>query len=89
MTLSLATRGVRSSVIRPAPTVLGDGDNVFVATLVDIARDTGVSGYIGDGSNRWPAVVVAYSADEPSEAAVKGRAPKVSAPVLWGGSGAR
>ena len=34
----------------------GDGDNGFMATLVEIARDKGVSGYIGDGANRWPAV---------------------------------
>jgi nucleoside-diphosphate-sugar epimerase len=27
-----------------------------MATIVGIARDKGVSGYIGDGSNRWPAV---------------------------------
>jgi nucleoside-diphosphate-sugar epimerase len=56
MTLAFASRGVRSSVMRLAPTVHGDGDTGFVATLVDIARDRGVSGYIGDGSNRWPAV---------------------------------
>lgn len=54
--LSLASRGVRSSVLRLPPTVHGDGDGGFMATLVGIAREKGASGYIGDGANRWPAV---------------------------------
>ncbi|MFJ6213893.1 SDR family oxidoreductase [Streptomyces sp. NPDC092296] len=56
LTTSFASRGVRSSVLRFPPTVHGAGDHGFMATLVRIARDKGVSGYLGDGANRWPAV---------------------------------
>ena len=56
LTLSFAERGIRSSVVRLAPTNHGDGDNGFMATLVGIARAKGVAGFTGDGSSRWPAV---------------------------------
>jgi nucleoside-diphosphate-sugar epimerase len=56
LTLSLRGIGVRSSVLRFPPTVHGDGDNGFMATLVGIARQRGEAGYVGDGNNRWPAV---------------------------------
>ena len=54
--LSFAALGVRSSVVRLATTCHGDGDHGFLAALVGIARTRGVSGFIGDGSSRWPAV---------------------------------
>jgi nucleoside-diphosphate-sugar epimerase len=56
LALSLRGIGVRSSVLRLPPTVHGDGDNGFIASFVAIARQRGVAGYVGDGSNRWPAV---------------------------------
>jgi nucleoside-diphosphate-sugar epimerase len=56
LVLSMASRGVRSSILRLSPTVHGDGDHGFMASIVGIARSTGISGYIADGANRWPAV---------------------------------
>jgi nucleoside-diphosphate-sugar epimerase len=56
LTLSLRGIGVRSSVLRLPPTVHGDGDNGFMATFVGLARQRGVAGYVGEGTNRWPAV---------------------------------
>jgi nucleoside-diphosphate-sugar epimerase len=54
--LSFASRGVRPVVIRLAPTVHGAGDHGLIPQIIKAARKRGTSVYIGDGTNRWPAV---------------------------------
>ncbi len=56
MVVAAAQRGVRTAVIRLAPTVHGKDDRGFTPRLIDTARQSGVAAYIGDGANRWPAV---------------------------------
>ena len=49
-------RGVQSVSLRFSPTVHGVGDHGFIAVIAGIARQKGVSGYPGEGGNRWAAV---------------------------------
>jgi nucleoside-diphosphate-sugar epimerase len=53
----MAGRGVRPLLIGVPQVVHSTRDQGgFVPTLIRIARAAGVSGYTGDGANRWPAV---------------------------------
>ena len=54
--LNLASRGVRSAAVRMPRTVHNRGKGGFAEILTDLARQNGVSGYPGDGTQRWPAV---------------------------------
>jgi nucleoside-diphosphate-sugar epimerase len=56
LALEYVEKGVHTVSLRFAPTVHGVGDHGFVAVLVNIAREKGFSGYVGDGANRWPAI---------------------------------
>jgi nucleoside-diphosphate-sugar epimerase len=54
--IAMASRGIRTVAVRPAPSVHGPGDKGFISSVVRIAKEKGTSAYIGDGSNRWAAV---------------------------------
>ena len=54
--LELASRGVRATAVRMPRTVHNEGKGGFAGLLTDQARRSGVAGYPGDGTQRWPAV---------------------------------
>jgi nucleoside-diphosphate-sugar epimerase len=54
--LGLAAQGVRGTSIRLPRTVHRNGDGGFAGLLTQLARQRGIVGYPGDGSQRWPAV---------------------------------
>jgi nucleoside-diphosphate-sugar epimerase len=56
--IGLADRGVRSSVVRIANIMHSTTDAGFLPMLIALARDNGVAGYPGDGTNLWNAVHV-------------------------------
>ena len=49
-------RGVHPVALRFSPTVHGERDHGFIAQIASVAREKGVSGYPGEGTNRWAAV---------------------------------
>lgn len=60
--LALSEQGLHSTAIRLPRTVHNDGDGGFAGLLTQLARQSGVSGYPGDGAQRWPAVHTADAA---------------------------
>lgn len=53
---AVAAQGVDVYLVRLPPSVHGAGDHGFVPMIIDITKEKSESAYIGDGSNRWPAV---------------------------------
>jgi nucleoside-diphosphate-sugar epimerase len=62
LALEFVDRGVHTVSLRFSPTTHGTGDHGFIAIIAAAAREKGVSGYPGDGSNRWAAVHVSDAA---------------------------
>jgi nucleoside-diphosphate-sugar epimerase len=56
LALEFVDHGAHTVSLRFAPTVHGAGDHGFIAVIAAVARDKGVSGYPGEGTNQWAAV---------------------------------
>lgn len=57
--IGLADRGVRSSIVRIPPIMHSTTENAgFLPLLIGLAKEKGVVGYPGDGTNLWSAVHV-------------------------------
>ncbi|WDF55734.1 SDR family oxidoreductase [Mucilaginibacter sp. KACC 22063] len=51
-----AAQGVDAYIVRLPPTTHDKGDHGFIPMVINMDKEKGMAAYVGDGSNRWPAV---------------------------------
>jgi nucleoside-diphosphate-sugar epimerase len=54
--IALATKGVRTSIVRLLPAVHDQNKQGLVSLLIPLAKEKGISAYVHNGLNRWAAV---------------------------------